>query len=263
MEKEQRTVAANQPVPAMPEQVSIEKVTNYEVYDAQDTHIGSTSAIWMDRDNQPAFIGVKTTWLLGKTHAIPAWGAEVNHQAKRVRLRCDGEIVKNAPSFSPDEELDEGKERQIMDYYQSQGGCSSWFEGATPRGESDESAEGKTIPLHEEELKVGKRSVETGGVRLRKIIRSETVQQPVELKREDIVVERVPAGAGAPSEAAFEEQDIYIPLRREEPVVQKEARVREQVRARKTSQAEQQNVSGEVRKEDVEVERNQQRKKAA
>ena len=48
---------------------------------------------------------------------------------------------------------------------------------------------------------------------------------------------------------------LAVPLRREEPVIEKEARVREEIRARKTTGTEQRTVSGEVRKEDVEVEK--------
>jgi uncharacterized protein (TIGR02271 family) len=49
------------------------------------------------------------------------------------------------------------------------------------------------VPLSAEEVKVGKRTVGAGGVKLHKTITTETVNVPVELKREDIVVERIPA----------------------------------------------------------------------
>ena len=52
----------------------------------------------------------------------------------------------------------------------------------------------------------------------------------------------------------FEGEEFYIPLRREEAVVQKEARVREEVRVRKETQSERQQVSEQVRREDVEIE---------
>jgi len=104
-------------------------------------------------------------------------------------------------------------------------------------------------------LKVGKREVEAGGVRLRKVVRREIVNQPVELRREEIVIERVPSGkAAAPQSGAFEAGEFYIPLRREEVVIEKEARVREEVRVRKETQSERQQVSEEVRREDVEIE---------
>src|SRR4051812_27790295 len=46
------------------------------------------------------------------------------------------------------------------------------------------------IPLYEESLNVGKREVEAGAVRLRKIVRTETVNQPVELRHEEVVIDR-------------------------------------------------------------------------
>ena len=42
-------------------------------------------------------------------------------------------------------------------------------------------------------MKVGKRTVGAGEVKLHKTVTAEQVNVPVELKREDIVVERVPA----------------------------------------------------------------------
>jgi uncharacterized protein (TIGR02271 family) len=111
-----------------------------------------------------------------------------------------------------------------------------------------------TIQLSEEQLKIRKREVEAGGVRLRKIVRTEVVNQPVELEREELVIERVP-----PSEAhtgrqqAFNEQEVFIPLRREEPIVEKQTALREEVRARKKKQTDRQDVSAEVRREDIEV----------
>jgi uncharacterized protein (TIGR02271 family) len=250
-----------------PNKIELERLIDYEVLDKLNENIGSVSAFWTDHTGKPAFIGVKTLWLVGKSHVVPAWGAEVNHARRHVRLPFTSETVKNAPSYDPDAELDPGKEREVYGYYQTKepGMSSASYqagEGAHRQGAGDyPSAQARTgeetrIPLHEEELKVGKRSVETGGVRLRKIVRSETVQQPVEVKREDVVIERVSAEKRAPGETsgkAFEGEEVYIPLWREEPVVSKEAHVTEELRARKTEERESETVSGEVRKEDVEV----------
>jgi uncharacterized protein (TIGR02271 family) len=92
---------------------------------------------------------------------------------------------------------------------------------------------------------------------LRKIIRTETVNQPVELEREEVVIERVPvseAPAGA-MEKGFEEKEVFIPLRREEAVIQKEDHIREEIRARKATETERQQVSETLRHEDVKVEK--------
>jgi len=248
-------------------EVNVERVASYDVYDRNNDHIGSTTAIWMDQSGQPAFLGVKTTWLFGKTHVVPAHGAEMSHERERIRIPYLSEEVKNAPSYDPDDELDEAKQREVFAYYRERrADLPDWQQPqqthetrATERETAAPSrTEGETtIPLHEEHLNVGKREVETGGVRLRKIVRTEVVQQPVELKREEIAIERVPASEQThrTGEKAFAGEEVYIPLRREEPVVGKEVHVREEIRARKTTGTEERNVSGEVRKEDVEIEK--------
>jgi uncharacterized protein (TIGR02271 family) len=109
------------------------------------------------------------------------------------------------------------------------------------------------MALHEEQLKVGKREVDSGVIRLRKIIHTERVTQPVEIKREDVVVERVPASEAKETGQPYSGQKQVIPLHREEAVIQKETNVREGVRVRKTEQTEKQNLSEQIRKEDVEV----------
>ena len=62
------------------------------------------------------------------------------------------------------------------------------------------------------------------------------------------------SGQDAP-DTAFQEQEINVPVTREEAVVGKEARVAGEVRVGKDVETEQRTVGGEVRKEDVEVER--------
>ena len=79
--------------------------------------------------------------------------------------------------------------------------------------------------MTEEEVRVGKRTVDAGQVRLRKIVRTEIVNQPVEIRHEDVVIERVSADqvrAGAAT-SDFKEETIDVPLTREEVVVSKEA----------------------------------------
>ena len=85
-------------------------------------------------------------------------------------------------------------------------------------------------------------------------MRTENINQPVELRREEIKIERVPGQGAQVSGKAFTSEDIYIPLRREEPVIQKDAQVREQVRVHKTASTDRQQVSEQVCKEDVEIE---------
>ncbi|MDB6123535.1 MAG: hypothetical protein JWQ71_2528 [Pedosphaera sp.] len=249
----------------------LNRYIGYDVVDKAGNKIGTLDCLWSDHTGDPAFLGVKTGWFFGKTHVVPANAAEVNEGSRIIRLPYAEDMVKGAPAYDADLTLDEATEREIYDYYHVSGGRAESateepFAGERPRFDTGleheasapkpEGTEEARIQLSEEEIKIGKRQVEAGGVRLRKIIRTETVNQPVELQREEIVIERVPASeAQAPSGQAFSEQDVFIPLRREEAIVQKESHVREEVRAHKRTDTERQQVSESVRKEDVQVEK--------
>jgi stress response protein YsnF len=226
--------------------------------DSHDYWLGKLYCVWTDHTDEAIFLGVKTGWLaLGKTHVVPAEGIELNEEMEAIKLPYPEDFVKHAPVYEADLELTEDIEREIYAYYRS-AGETSW--GAVRANSSSEptrtlgSGEEVRMRLSEERLKVGKREVPAGGVRLRKVIRTEIVQQPVELKHEELVIEHVPPGASRAGAAGVGEEQTYIALHREEPVIQKEVRTREEVRVRKIVQKEHQTVSGQVRKEEVEVE---------
>ena len=122
----------------------------------------------------------------------------------------------------------------------------------TPRREAG--ADTVEVPLSEEEVKIGKRTVGAGEVKLHKTVTTEQVNVPVELKREDAVVERVPAHEMEHTgKEPFQEERIEVPLTREEPVVEKETRVAGGVRVRKTQGVKQETIRENVRREDVDV----------
>src|SRR5688500_17654045 len=126
---------------------------------------------------------------MGKAHAVPAQLAEVSDRKKTIRLPLTEADVKNAPAFDCSADIDHTSEAQIGSYYRKHGYRKEV--PATPAhaaAKGVESKEEARIQLKEEELKVGKREVEYGGVRLRKVVRIEVVNQPVELKPEEIVV---------------------------------------------------------------------------
>jgi uncharacterized protein (TIGR02271 family) len=252
---------------------ALQEYIDYEVVDRDDENIGTLEAVWADTHGNPAFLAVRTGWLrLGQIHIVPADRAEVSDSRRKLRLPYSVQQVKSAPSFASADEINAAAEEQISSYYSPFGYKSeettanrtgrnitgtSVKDSATggPRSQRQH-AEDATMRLKEEQVKVGKREVEYGGIRLRKIIRTETVNRPVELRREEIVIERVPANdkTGDSVNPDFNEREIYIPLRREEAVVQKETRVREEVRVGKKAETEKRNISETIRREDVEIE---------
>lgn len=111
------------------------------------------------------------------------------------------------------------------------------------------------IPLYKEEMVVGKKEVSNGGVLIRTTVKTEEVSQPIELQREEYVIERIPAGQAVDKSTvtAFQGREIYIPLTREEPVATKRTWLTEKVQLGKRVEIDHQTVSTPVRSEDVEI----------
>ena len=107
----------------------------------------------------------------------------------------------------------------------------------------------------EEELQVGKQQTEAGRMRLRKWVETEPVQTEVELQCETVRVDRQPINEPV-SGGQIGEEEIEVPLRREEAVVEKQAVAKERIALDKEVETETQTVSDEVRKERVEVDEN-------
>src|SRR3712207_7598050 len=109
----------------------------------------------------------------------------------------------------------------------------------------------------EERLNVGTRSEEVGRARLRKYVVTENVSETVPVSREEVRVEREPitdANVGnALDGPAISEEEHEVTLHAERPVVEKEAVPVERVRLDKETVTEQERVSSDVRKEEIEV----------
>ncbi len=243
---------------------TMNRLFDCEVVDAEGNKVGSVENLWLDpATDQPEFVAVKTGMLLGKTHLVPVAEAQIDEANRQLRVPYSQDQIKNAPHFADDADLSEEDEQGIYSHYglrrseaPSPTGLASGAGMTEARQQPPPADQGeRTMPLAEEQLRVEKRPVEAGRARLRKVVRTERVSQPVELRREQVTVERVPASGEQVPQDAFQEQEIEVPLTREEPVVEKEAHVTGQVRVDKSVATEQRTVGGEVRREDVAVDR--------
>jgi len=247
-----------------------------EVTDSNGKKIGKIDGVWVDdATNALEFIGVKIGMLMGKTHIIPVTQGQTG--GGTISVPYAESKIKDAPSFGADDELSPDDEDGIYSYYgvdrstgQSPSGLPAGEQtgGYTTTGANtrdyqttdtntrdyDTSGTGERgMKLSEEQLQVGKRQVESGRVRLRKVVHTERQEVPVELRRENVQVERTAATGTDVPDTAFQEQEIDVPLTREEPVVDKQARVTGEVQLNKTTETETRTVGGEVRSEDVDV----------
>src|SRR4051794_22705571 len=99
---------------------NVQDLTEYidhTVIDGNGNQVGTMQCLWSDQTGQPAFLGVKTGWLLGKTHVVPAQGAEVSHEGRTIRLPYTQERIKEAPAYDPNAELDDRTQREVLAFY--------------------------------------------------------------------------------------------------------------------------------------------------
>ncbi|HEV7329493.1 MAG TPA: YsnF/AvaK domain-containing protein [Flavisolibacter sp.] len=131
--------------------------------------------------------------------------------------------------------------------------------GATAGGrvESTGNRRETTIPRVEENLEVGKRTEERGGVRVRSRIVERPVEEHVRLREEHVNVERQPVDRPVSMDDArnFQEREIELTERTEVPVVNKEARVVEEVRVSKDVTERDETIRDTVRNTEVDVDR--------
>jgi len=110
----------------------------------------------------------------------------------------------------------------------------------------------RTVQLREEKLRVTKTPVQTGNVKVRKEVHTDHKTVTVPVEREEIVIERRPAGGLATGSVRAEE--VRIPVKEERVTVSKETVVKEEVRVSKRKVHGTEDVSDDVRREELVVE---------
>ena len=213
------------------------------VYDSAGEKIGKVDEIYYDMGTrQPEWIALGTGFFGTKRALVPVAGAQPREDGILVPYTKDQ--VKDSPDFDGDEIAPEYEPSLYRHYGLTDTGTGS---------RASAQPEGAAVTRKEEELQVGKRPVEAGRVRLRKWVETEPVDMDVELRQETARVsrERVDQPVG---DHDFREEEVEVPLRGEEAMVQKQAVAKERVGVGKDVRTERETVSDEVRKERVEVE---------
>lgn len=259
-----------------------EQYIDYNVVNQQSEKIGTVEVVWEDQKGEPALLGVKRQDQAGqdqqKLTILPAERAEVNKAKKTVRVSLSSQAIESAPTLAADANMDaqtrqkaealntqpgqqsnaqtsqqsDARSGQQFDLQSSQQSTAQSSEASASAGDVQRQDEA-TIRLKKEQATVDKRMIDAGGVLLRKVVRTETNREPVTLRHEELVIERVP-GNGQPTDSAdFGERDIFIPLRREVPVVQKDTVVKETIRVGKDVQEQQTNVTTRLREEQLQI----------
>ena len=267
----------------------------YTVYDMNYEKIGKVDDLFVDESDQIEYIGVKMGFLGLRSTLIPVDITRVNERRGLIEVGEQKDRIKNAPTFDDDEEITPDLERQVRSHFgltERQGGheghSAYYYDeereqagGAAGEIGPDVGAserEGGGFRLHgsgqkgageredelriqrsEEELRAGVREREAGRVNVRKRVRTERERMTVPRRHEEINVERVRVNEPA-SGTEISENEVVIPVVEEEIVVQKRPIVKEEIRVRKDVIEEEEVVEADLRKEEVEVEDNTERR---
>lgn len=234
---------------------SIENADVY-VYDSEGAKIGSVGQVYVDAQTQePEFVTVNMGLFGAKETFIPC-GA-TSYSPGGLRVPFTKAYIKDAPNIDVDGHLSVEEEQRLWDYYSTD--PSTGRHGVDTDGPGVDADADKMV-AHEERLKVGTEQREAGQVRLHKRVRTENQSVEVPVQREELVVEREkvdPNSAEARSAGKIDEagrQEEVVTLHEERPVVDKETVATEKVNIGKRTVQDTETVSGEVRKEEIDVE---------
>ena len=227
-----------------------------EIVDNDGDKIGSLEEIYLDTESgRPEWATVNTGLFGTKQSFIPL--AEAEPARGKVVVPYSKDQVKDAPSVDPDGELSAEEEESLYAHYgiaDSSSDASEPSEGYDTSGPTTDDA----MTRSEEELRVGTAQRERGRARLRKYVVTEEVQQTVPVRREEVRVEREPVTDANVDRAtdgpAISEEEHEVVLHEEEVVTEKRAVPKERVRMTKDTVTDEETVSEEVRKEQIEVE---------
>ena len=118
----------------------------YTVYDQHYEKVGKVDDLFVDENDQPEYIGVKTGFLGMKTTLIPIELVRVNDRRKLLEIAADEETIKNAPTFDDDGDITPQYEDQVHGYFglerpshmQSSGGYGGYYDSPTDASREEE-----------------------------------------------------------------------------------------------------------------------------
>ncbi len=244
----------------------IDRVLGQNVLGTNGDKLGKVGQVYLDdATGKPEWATVQTGLFGTKESFVPIADADLTDNGLTVPFAKDH--VKNAPQVDAEQgHLSPDEEEALYRHYgvayseaRSDSGLPAGYAGQETTQGRDTSGPNtdNAMTRSEEQLKVGTQKVQTGKARLRKYVVTENQTVTVPVTREEVRLEREPITEANMGQAldgpAISEEEHEMTLTEERVVVQKEAVPVERVKLAKESVTEQQQVSEEVRKEQIEM----------
>jgi uncharacterized protein (TIGR02271 family) len=255
--------------------VDVDTVRSWQgrtMVDRDGDRIGEIDAIYVDdQTGEPEWALINTGFFGSRSTFVPI--AQATARGDQVQVPYEKQLVKDAPNMDPDGHLSEQEEQELWRHYgleyggYAAAGTTGDTDTARATTYEDRDTVGRDVSgpttddamtRSEEELQVGTQTRERGRARLRKQVTTEQQTVTVPVQREEVRVEREPISDAnldaATSGPAISEEEHEVTLHEEEPVVDKRAVPKERVRLDTETVTDERQVSEEVRKEQIEVE---------
>jgi uncharacterized protein (TIGR02271 family) len=208
------------------------QLTGTTAVDTEGTKIGSVEQVYLsDQTGEPEWVTVRTGMFGNKQSFAPLQDARL--QGGELVLRVTKDLVYVGTTG-----------------YETTGGYQD-----TTRDTGRDTDDAMT--RSEERLDVGTEKVAAGRARLRKYIVTENVTQTVPVSREEVRLEREPVTESNRGDALqgpdLTESEHEVTLHAEQPVIDKRVEPVERVRLGKETVTQQQQVSEDVRREEIDL----------
>jgi uncharacterized protein (TIGR02271 family) len=231
--------------------------------------LGKIGQIYVDdQTGQPLWVTITTGMFGTKQSFAPLYGSRSD--GGDLQLAVTKDMVHDAPGIEADGHIQDSENEALYTHYSGYLGGTAQDQGQGYAGDNREDLAGRdgiqgrdtsgpttddAMTRSEERLHVGTEQVQAGRARLRKYVVTENVTQTVPVSHEEVRLEREPitdANRGdAMSGPAISEEEHEVTLHAERPVVAKEAVPVERVRLGTETVTEEQQVSEQVRKEQI------------
>ena len=147
------------------------------------------------------------------------------------------------------------RQREEVQRPQESGPAETDRNQRSPRRAARETTESEeVIPLAEEELQIGKRTVNRGTTRLRRYVIETPVEQQVSLRDQRVIVERRKPVTDKVTGDELTEKTVEVSETSEVPVTEKVARLKEEVVIRREDTERTETVRDAVRRDEIAVE---------
>lgn len=252
-------------------------IDDWKIVDKSDRRVGKVHDMLFDKDRMKVryiITNLKDGEIMSEDRKvlIPIGQAQLNTSKKRVIVpNITKDHLTSLPKYSKADNLTQEDETLILNTFSGTKNTTPYNRETFYDNEHfnedkfydhERNMENKTsnkkVDVVEENLEVGKKEVQTGGAKITSRIVERPVEERVNLREENVKVKRNPVDKPADTSKMknFEEKTIEAKETSEVPVVNKEARVKEEITLEKEVRNKEEVIKDKVKETKVDVDKN-------